>query len=778
MKLRSLGLLVLLATAAACRGTRISPAEPRTEPPSPPMVRRAPVGAPIYIGPAPAYLTCPPCATAERMPVSVVWDERVSPAIDCNPVRTQHTLVVTVLDQCGQPLPGQRVEWILARSRDAVGDIVGIDDQYADTSIAPLRNAQPGNGGNKIDNQFGVSITNWENETIDAANNYPFTSENGARMPDIRIGRGQSWITVTSVYEGVTDIIAYVPAIKDGTKHKIFAKKIWADYEVKFPESATNLLPASTHAFTVNVHKASDGTGLAGTTVEAEVLDGPEAAFDGGKLMTAVSGPDGNATFNLRNTGGMPGTNRLRFTAKGAFHGLECPRTEIATKTWRKVALECRCAVSAAEVNVGDPVDAVFTVTNTGDAPSGDLTLAVAPPPGLVVADGTQFPLSLGNAAPGATVQKSVRFTMSAEGVQQLTTTVTSAEGGGSSQCACQTTGVRGVLALECRCEPGTVDVGATISIVGTVSNTGKGSIRNVKVELAWPDGMTPQTQNVVTLPEMAPGRVDQFVFQGVPTRPGRYPTVVKASGDGFAEVTSGCECAAVQCALEISMIAPGKIGYGEPGNFTVKIVNKGDGAAMNCALRVTHGACLDGGVKDFPIGTVAPGETKTIDWVANGLANAKCNVVAEVTCAGCTQRAESEVDVQGLPALQCEMVDQTLQHVEAGIFKVGEEFLYVLDVQNDVATQATPPLKVVLSLPPELEFVSGTSDRGVSVAGAAQQATTTEFRLDINEKIRFEFRVKALKAPPGNLVKAMASVQRASDGAELADENESTTIK
>jgi hypothetical protein len=63
-------------------------------------------------------------------------------------------------------------------------------------------------------------------------------------------------------------------------------------------------------------------------------------------------------------------------------------------------------------------------------------------------------------------------------------------------------------------------------------------------------------------------------------------------------------------------------------------------------------------------------------------------------------------------------------------------------------------------------------------VTGAGQQATTTEFRLDLNEKIRFEFRVKAIGVPPGNLVRARASIQRASDGVELADEDESTTIK
>ena len=311
MKVRSLAVLVFLASAAACRGTRISPAEPRTEAPVPPAASARPMSGPTFASPASGAPTWQPAASvpgSDRMPVSVTWDERVSPALDCNPVKTQHTLVVTVLDQCGCPIPGQRVEWILARSRDAVGDIVTVDDQYADASIAPLRNAQPGNGGNKIDNQYAVSITNWDNETIDAANNYPFTSDNGARMPDIRVGKGQSWITVTSVYEGVTDVIAYVPAIKDGARHKIFAKKIWADYAVKFPESATNLLPNAAHAFTVSVRKASDGAGIAGTTVEAEVLDGPEGSFDGGsRLVTAVSGPTATRPSTCATRAGCPG---------------------------------------------------------------------------------------------------------------------------------------------------------------------------------------------------------------------------------------------------------------------------------------------------------------------------------------------------------------------------------------------------------------------------------------------------------------------------------------
>src|SRR5262245_26858365 len=122
MRFRVLGSALLLLTVAACRGARIQPSEPRCDNPCPPVVTRA--------APPCAPPPCAPCAPSRpgAIPASVEWDEAISPSVDCNPVRTQHTLVVTVRDSCGHPLPGQRVEWILARHAAAVGDIVAVDD--------------------------------------------------------------------------------------------------------------------------------------------------------------------------------------------------------------------------------------------------------------------------------------------------------------------------------------------------------------------------------------------------------------------------------------------------------------------------------------------------------------------------------------------------------------------------------------------------------------------------------------------------------------------------
>ena len=132
---------------------------------------------------------------------------------------------------------------------------------------------------------------------------------------------------------------------------------------------------------------------------------------------------------------------------------------------------------------------------------------------------------------------------------------------------------------------------------------------------------------------------------------------------------------------------------------------------------------------------------------------------------------------VIGLPAIQSEMTDKDTAGAEKGIFTVGEEFLYVLDVQNDVGTTSTPDLKVIFSLPKELEFVSGTGDRGVTIAGSGQTATSTGFTLATNEIEHMTIRVKASAAPPSNFVQTRASVQT-TGGIEVAEESESTTIK
>ena len=98
--------------------------------------------------------------------------------------------------------------------------------------------------------------------------------------------------------------------------------------------------------------------------------------------------------------------------------------------------------------------------------------------------------------------------------------------------------------------------------------------------------------------------------------------------------------------------------------------------------------------------------------------------------------------------------------------------------IENDVGTEATPDMTVAWRLPPELEFVSGRSDRQAGVRGTSTSAQSDPFTLGLNERITFQLQVRVLTAPANGLVKTHAIVLRTLDEAELASESESTTLK
>ncbi len=731
----------------------------------------------------PGCQTCAPtpAPAAQLIPWEVRIDERVSPAVDCNPVRTQHTLVVTVLDQCGNPMPGQRVEWMLARYPEAVGDIVAVDDQYGVGAIAPMSHAYPGNNGSKIDNQYAVSVTNYGPELLDAGNNHPHTGANGNRLPDITIGRGQSWLTITSTREGVTDIIVLVPGIRDGTKHKTWAKQVWADFRVNFPESAMNVLPNDSHTFPVQVVR-SDGTGIPGQVVDAEILDGPGAIFTNSTANTASAESDANGVveFVLKNTSGDQGVNRIRLTARGAFYGEICPQSKIVTKTWVSASLAVECTFPTPTGVVGRALDKVITVTNTGSADAENVVLEDVPGPGLNIADGSSFPMQLGSLAPGQSVSRTVQFTSNAEGEYTNTVRVRDTGSNATAESSCSCAFVQGKLEIKKVCEPAKANAGSEVRFVVTVANTGRGPLENVMVVDQYPEGIEQTSQNTASIPVIPAGESREVVFTGVATEPGAYTNFVRATADGVGEVEDSCTLQVVECKLKMELVGPPNIYYGEDAAFTLNVTNEGDGDADGCTVRVTYGGCLGAGFQDFNIGPLAPGQKWTHDFSQTATTVGQCLVTAESNCgARCEIKQDAEITVTGLTALQVEMTDKALDGTEEGIFRVGESFIYRLRVENDVGTEATPGLVIEWNLPPELEFVTGRSLSGdATVTGESDQAKSSEFSLGVGGYLDFEIQVRVISAPDSSLVKAEALVTRASDGVELASETESTTVK
>jgi hypothetical protein len=221
----------------------------------------------------------------------------------------------------------------------------------------------------------------------------------------------------------------------------------------------------------------------------------------------------------------------------------------------------------------------------------------------------------------------------------------------------------------------------------------------------------------------------------------------------------------------------------GDPFEATATVRNTGDIALSNVVLVLRGGE----GVKQYgetplsiKIAKLDPGQTQEVrgtfvsHTVGESRVDASARDVPGWAAAGCF----CGILFKGLPAIQLEMIDLDSKREKKGIFEMGETFIYELTIENDVGTALTPDLKIVWSLPKELEFVSGTGDRGATVTGTGQSAESSSFVLAPNQVLKFELTVRVIGVPEKNLVQSRASVIMAAGGTELANESESTTLK
>ncbi len=217
----------------------------------------------------------------------------------------------------------------------------------------------------------------------------------------------------------------------------------------------------------------------------------------------------------------------------------------------------------------------------------------------------------------------------------------------------------------------------------------------------------------------------------------------------------------------------------------TVSARNIGDTVLENVTLRLRgdQGApCVagPGTLLTRLVARLEPGQTESLTarFLTESLGTARILGSAKDSFGWASGNCACTVAVVGLPALQSSMTDKDVAGEEKGIFNLGEEYDYVLYVENDQGSEVTPDLRVVFHLPEELAFVSGKADGNVTVTGSAQGAQTSVFVLaPPSQKVRIEIRVKAVKIPASQLVKVLAVIQTPG-GVSLAQQTESTTIK
>jgi uncharacterized repeat protein (TIGR01451 family) len=227
------------------------------------------------------------------------------------------------------------------------------------------------------------------------------------------------------------------------------------------------------------------------------------------------------------------------------------------------------------------------------------------------------------------------------------------------------------------------------------------------------------------------------------------------------------------------------QVTLGDEFSATATVRNTGDTALVNVTLtlRGDQGApCIsgEGPALKITLERLEPGDSKQVTGrflpenigVARVLGSARDSLGWAAANCACT------VNVVGLVAIQSDMRDRDVGGTEKGVFRVGESIVYSLEVQNDGGSGATPSLKVVVTLPKELRFVSGKGPTGMTFTASGTTVESTPFVLvPPDQKAHIELTVRVASKPPVSFVKTRASIQTLS-GVELAGETESTTIQ
>ena len=147
-----------------------------------------------------------------------------------------------------------------------------------------------------------------------------------------------------------------------------------------------------------------------------------------------------------------------------------------------------------------------------------------------------------------------------------------------------------------------------------------------------------------------------------------------------------------VTCTVEPSKV----ILVGDPFEVTATVRNTGNIALANVTFALAGGEGImhvGGDDLRIQIPKLEAGETRQITsrFMSDGVGERRVNASAREergwAAAGCI----CGVLIKGLPALQVEMVDVDNARQPKGIFDEGEEFIYILQVENDVGTANTP---------------------------------------------------------------------------------------
>ena len=294
------------------------------------------------------------------------------------------------------------------------------------------------------------------------------------------------------------------------------------------------------------------------------------------------------------------------------------------------------------------------------------------------------------------------------------------------NQLVCVTTRVVEPNLLITKSMPAEVLTCDDIDVTIVVRNSGSGTARNVVVTDTMPQGMmssSGQSTMTFNVGDLAAGDSRELRYVAKVQSSGQYQNTANVTGDGNLSADASATVTARKPELSIKKTGPEMTYAGQQIEYQVTVKNEGDGVARNAEMvdmlpaGVTYvssnpPAMAAGNSLRWSLGDMAPGAERSavITVIADTISRIRNTAQASAYCAE-TVTASVETEVQGIPAILLEMVD------DPDPVRVGTDVVYSIRVTNQGSAVGTN-IVIKCVMEPEMAFVSATGPTSHNASG------------------------------------------------------------
>jgi uncharacterized repeat protein (TIGR01451 family) len=559
-----------------------------------------------------------------------------------------------------------RIEFLLNRFPDAVGDIVEVTGSTSPT---------------KLTNSFAVVNTNSD---------------------------GEATATLVSTRPGDTDVTAFAPGIEDKSVHKVFGVVHWVDGCPEFPSDADNRTNTP-HPMNVTITNVSDGSPVEGTSVRWTITDDePDARFanaaEDSNVITTTTDSSGQASVTLEQVDALLGENSV-FIEVLEQPGGKTMFSQSMQKRWAQSVLDVE-ATGSEQIGLLDNAAYTISVTNTGTFDSTNTELTATLPDGLTFVSATEggtesesvVTWDLGTIA----IDDSMSVELTAQGTSVGEQTImyqASSSAGLGDETTTVTEVIRGGLEVT-KTGPEQANINDNVTYTIVVTGTGTGASTGIKLVDTIPSGMSlvssdPEGIRVdneltIDLGTLNPDDTSSVSVVLQANQTGDWTNQVAVSSTEGATASAEATTTVVQPALAITKIGPETALINEIFAYTITVSNTGTGVAENTTVTDTlpvgteHVGSLpagtvsdDGSTVTWNIGSLDPDTLYTITLTLRGTtAGAKVNT-ASATADGVDTTPQAQATTTVLvPGITIEKIGRT------ALF-VGNQATYTLTATN-----------------------------------------------------------------------------------------------